>query len=62
MSATNNTPKAEDFDFVETTKDSKEKKEKILRPILPKESAKKRIARLEKQIATSGSLDRKSVV
>lgn len=47
MSATNEIPDNDDFDFAEMTEDE---------PKTKKESAKKKIVRLEKQIATSGSL------
>jgi len=60
MSTTDDTPETEDFDFAGATEIPK-KEEKVSRPILPKESAKKRIARLEKQIATSGSLTPKMI-
>ena len=47
---------AQDFDFADVIEDSKEEVEKP-----KKESAKKKIARLEKQIATSGSLTSKII-
>ena len=57
MSATSDTSKVDDFDFAEVTKNSEE--EDVEKP--KKESAKKKIARLEKQIATSGSLNPKII-
>ena len=53
MSATN---EGQDFDFADVIEDSKEEVEKP-----KKESAKKKIVRLEKQIATSGSLTSKMI-
>ena len=64
MSATNDTQKAEDFDFVEATKDSKKGKEKeeetpetMMNKLKGKLGSKaKEVKQLKKQIATSGSL------
>ncbi len=50
MSATNETSDNQDFDFAEVTGSPEEKEQP------KKETAKKKITRLEKQIATSGSL------
>ena len=62
MSATNEIPDNNDFDFVDATKEKEEKPKKEESPTIAKLAGKlgskaKEIKKLKKQIATSGSLN-----